>query len=269
MILSLLRDVEVTDECDALHELGSGISVKPRVWSTFLDGNIGPNPGMDRGKGNDASYTISKLSTRRINPDMEAVRPLFEEHEVQAAIKDSRFRANLYLIDGIQIAHGAEYKLGKTRELGANFDLSADLTPAGAPATTVGVALEAKKTSSATSAGYITSDFVFAYTLRAITYRRKRVERQTRTSGGDLMSNDERRRRGPAYTPENGHDDQAEFLSLREDNPDIPEYWDLESGTWWTGRNYHVRPYIPDIFPVESDCSDCPLICIATIYAHR
>lgn len=231
--LRLLEDSPPYDseECDVLRQVGSSVRVKPSVWSTFLAGAIGPSLGMTRDKENNAAYAISRLSTRRIHPDMKTVQALFQEDDVQMAIRDSRFRANLYLIDGIQIAHGVEYKLGETRELGVDLGLSADLTAAGAPGVTAGVGVEARKASTAGSSGRISSDFVFAYSLREITYRRKRVERQTRMSGGDLMSTDERRLREHARpgTTEDGVDGQAEFLCLKEDNPDLPQYWDCES----------------------------------------
>lgn len=231
--LRLLKDSPryESEECDVLRQVGRGIHVKPSVWSTFLAGAIGPSLGITRGKKNNASYVISRLSTRRINPDMKTVQALFEEDGVQKAIRDSRFRANLYLIDGIQIAHDVEYTLGEASELGVDVGLAADLTAAGAPGVTAGVGLAASKTTTAGSAGRISSDFVFAYSLREVTYRRKRAERQTRMAGGDLMSTDERRLREVARptTSEDGVAGQAEFLGLREDNPELPQYWDCES----------------------------------------
>lgn len=156
---------------------------------------------------------------------MQAIKALFEDEEVQAAIKDSRFYANVYLIDSIQVAHGAEYWMGNTREIGGDVGVSMDLTCTGAPVT-VGVGVNGHKTFTTSSSGRITTDFVFAYSLREITYRRKMVRRQRRMSGGDLV-----RYRAHWSDKEDVlglEDSVAEVLLLKEDDPELPGCWDWE-----------------------------------------
>lgn len=259
IIARLRQDAHITQECDAVREFDSSMSMSPSIWATFaLAGNLGPrwSLGTTQSKGTGASYAIPKLSTTRINPDMQAIKALFEEEEVQAAIKHSRFRTNVYLIDSIQVAHGAEYWVGKTREAGGNVDVSMDLTCTGAPVT-VGVGVNGKKTSTASSCGRIMTDFVFAYSLREIMYRRKTAVRQRRMFGGDLMSHGGRQRstghvlsqegdwvnqgggvsvsHEGVKTPRNAMEDHldeedsvAEVLLLKEDDPGLPGYWDWE-----------------------------------------
>jgi len=54
----------------------------------------------DRNKEDGLSYTIPRLSTRTINPSLADIRAIFAEQQVQGAIRDSAFTANLYLIVG-------------------------------------------------------------------------------------------------------------------------------------------------------------------------
>lgn len=221
-----------TYEEDAVRKVASGVSVEPSIWSTFLAMDIGPTFAMGR-KTADVTFTISKLITRTMNPDMVAVKTLFEEPRVQAAVKDSRFSANLYLITGVQIAHGTKYHGAKTREVGGHLDLSGDLTSVGAPVS-AGAGIYGKVTSDRSSSGQVTSEFVFAYCLREISYRRKNAEKQKRLYGGDLMGHGEKKQREHTELSEGdeaGEENigiEAELLGLKDEDPRLPEYWDLE-----------------------------------------
>ena len=225
----LVEESIVTSEIDATRELTSGINVKPSVWASFLSG-LGPGGdlGLDVKHEKGVAFNIAKLTTRTINPSMAAIKAIFQEPEVQDAIKDSRFRANLYIITGIQIAHGAEYLVSKTRERGGHLHGTVDLTPVSAPVS-IGAGVEISRSKGQTSGGLIQSDFVFAYSLREILYKRKKAEEQKTVAKGDLWGHDQ----PETKAPERQDDDEgvtAELSGLKEDDPDLPEYWDLETG---------------------------------------
>jgi len=96
---------------------------------------------------------------------------------VQHAIRDSRFTANLYLVVGVQIAHGAEYFRSRVRGSAVGAHFAADLAATGVPMT-AGAGGEAGKSREEGAGGKIVDDFVFAYSLREVLYRRKRVTEQ-------------------------------------------------------------------------------------------
>ncbi|KAK0643854.1 hypothetical protein B0T16DRAFT_459954 [Cercophora newfieldiana] len=223
-VRKLVASALTITETDAKRETKTSSSVKPSIWTSFLSG-IGPgiDLGLDKTKVDGLSYSIPRLSTRTINPTLADIRAIFAEEQVQDGIRDSRFTTNLYLIVGVQIAHGAEYLSSSLRGNGGGAHLAVDLAATGVPLT-AGVGAEATKSREEVVGGKIEDDFVFAYSLREVLYRRKNVVEQRQPSlMGDLMS---------AFSGRPVTKDvefEAEFSGLKEDDEDLLQYWDWKT----------------------------------------
>jgi len=224
----LVASALTVSEIDAKRETKTASAVKPSVWTSFLSG-IGPgiDLGLDRNKEDGLSYTIPRLSTRTINPSLADIRAIFAEQQVQGAIRDSAFTANLYLIVGVQIAHGAEYVSSRVRGSGGVIKLAVDLTPAGVPLT-AGVGLEGMRSKEDEAGGKIVDDFVFAYSLREVLYKRKGVTEQKQPKmEGDLMGRGEGER---VLAKEVARRDfEAEFCGLRDEDEELHRRWDWKT----------------------------------------
>lgn len=227
-IQKLLGSAITVTESDARRDAKTTSSVMPSIWTSFLSG-IGPGIGigLDKTKEDGISYNIPRLSTRTINPTLSDIRAVFVEEQVQDAIRDSRFTTNVYLIVGVQIAHGAEYLSSSVRKNGGGAHLAVDLTSTGVPLT-AGAGAEATKSREEVVGGKIEDDFVFAYSLREVLYRRKTVVEQRQPSLiGDLMS-------GHHYSGRPVTKDvefEAEFSGLNGDDEDLLQYWDWKTET--------------------------------------
>ncbi|KAK4236096.1 hypothetical protein C8A03DRAFT_17238 [Achaetomium macrosporum] len=226
----------ITPELDATRSLSTKLSLQPSIFTSFLSGLLGDlELGLDLTKEATAHYKIPRLETHTINPLLADVRALFAEPDVQAALRDSRFTANLYLITGVQIAYGAEYVVARARERGAHVHLAADVTAAMGVPVGVGVGTEVVASNEGRAAGRVEGPFVFAYSLREVLYRRKMVTGQRRVKvEGDLFADFEGgKSKGVVAVVEGDQEEgegvkfQAELAGLKEDDPELPEHWDL------------------------------------------
>lgn len=185
----LLSNLEVHESTltDSSRSLTKNGKSKTGVWAEFLNGTgISAEVSGTWDTVSSSTYKFSALITRTISPSLSEIQAIFQEPGLQQTIKDSRFRDNLYMITGIKIARGAEVAIEKIKKRGGNLNFGVDWTPFGVPIKVgpdvgiereIGQGLEEKHT----------SDFVFAYRLREIRYRRKTVEEQKEYLKGDLM----------------------------------------------------------------------------------
>ncbi|KAK4151790.1 hypothetical protein C8A00DRAFT_16834 [Chaetomidium leptoderma] len=229
----LLSTATLIPELDATRSVSTKLSIQRSVFVSFLWGLLGQNPielGLGISKEDTGTYKIPRLETRTINPSLADVGALFAEPAVQDAIRDSRFTANLYMITGLQIAHGAEYVVSRARARGARVHLVADLTAAtGGVPVGVGVGTELTRETKGQSAGKVEGAFVLAYSLREVLYKRKTLTGQRRAKAeGDLYGDGEKK----AKVKEAELEFEAELAGLKDEDPELPEHWglDVENG---------------------------------------
>ncbi|KAL2155919.1 hypothetical protein VTH82DRAFT_661 [Thermothelomyces myriococcoides] len=200
----------VISEVDATRSSAASRSFQPTVFLSFLSDLLGQKPvelSLSYLASRGAEFRIPRLETRTISPTTADVAALFAESAVQAALRNSLFTANLYLVTGVQIAtQGAEYVVS------------------GAKAT---------KAAEVKSTGKIEGAFVLAYSLREVLYRKKRVTGQRRPRiEGNLFADGQRRVRANREEEEEEEEQlelfEAELAGLKEEDPELPEYWDLD-----------------------------------------
>lgn len=235
-LLDLVKDSFTTTEIGTSRTVKNERNISPNVFAKFMSfSGIGGDIGYDRGREKSATYSFTKLTTITINPSLAAMQGLFQEPAIQQTIRDSKFRKNLYMITGVQIAHGAEFVISQARKRGQHLHVQADLTAAGPPIG-VGVGLDVTSSQSQEAQGKVESDFVFAYRLREILYRRKRVENIRDIRDGDLMHEGERSKENKKKASSNEF--VPELYALKNEDSTLPELWDLkaESGDDEDGR---------------------------------
>ncbi|KAK0101209.1 hypothetical protein ONS95_012810 [Cadophora gregata] len=194
-LLSALEVIEtrLVDTSQQLSKSGKG---KTGVWAEFLGGmGIGADISGTWDNTEESTYKFSELITKTISPSLSEIQAIFKEPEVQQCLKDSRFRNNLYMIIGIKIARGADVAISRIRARGGNLNFGIDMTPFGVPIK-VGPEFELSREVGHSVEEKHTNDFVFAYRLREIRYRRKTVEDQREYRKGDLMGAGQRNKNG-------------------------------------------------------------------------
>ncbi|KAM7197505.1 hypothetical protein V8F20_006650 [Naviculisporaceae sp. PSN 640] len=302
-VQKLAASAHVSTETDATRSSSSSVTLRPSVWASFLS-SLGTTMGQNGAPlGGGIDYTIHKahstefvlpvLETRRIFPSLADIKAIFEEDGVQDALRHSRFRSNLYLITSVQVAtQGGEYLIKKVRERGGNLHLVADWgNAAGVPGgANVGAGVEKTVKREDSAGGTVKGGFVFAYSLREVVYRKKRVvEQKPCTVQGDLMSlpysdprtpcreipwlsagdpdavyeNPDVYRRRRAVSPGRGGERtyrdvyKAELAGLKDEDPEMPKYWDLdvaeEGGVWDLDGEECQVVFVPGRGDDESD----------------
>ncbi len=194
-LLSAL-EVDETRLIDSSRQLTKGQNGKAGVWVEFLGGiGIGAEVSGNWDNTEQSTYKFSELITKTISPSLSEIQAIFREPDVQKCLKDSRFRDNLYMITGIKIARGADVAISKIRARGGNLNFGVDMTPFGVPIK-VGPQVELSREMGQSLEEKHTSDFVFAYRLREIRYRRRTVEDQREYRKGDLMGAGPKKKEG-------------------------------------------------------------------------
>jgi hypothetical protein len=218
-------EVSTTTIHDSTRTLSKGTKGKAGVWCEFIiDIGVGGDAGTTWDNTEVTEYKFEELVTKTISPDLHEVRKLFEDDSVQQAIKDSRFGSNLYLITGIKIARGAEVAISKVRSRGGNLHFGVDTTALGVPLK-VGPDLENERSKGQGLTEKHKGEFVFAYRLREIRYKRKKLEGQKEYAKGDLMGHGQDRKE--SESDEDEESGEPELIDLK--NADVKgDAWELD-----------------------------------------
>ncbi|KAK7976563.1 hypothetical protein PG989_015026 [Apiospora arundinis] len=261
---ALLQELKVheTVELNQSRTLDDNRAVQPSIWAKFLAGVV-PGLGLDAeagvraASGSSSSYSFDKIVTREIFPDLETVRTLFtSDAQVQQSIKDRRWQLSVFLITGVQIAYGAEVLLNQARERGVYLQTGVDLTAAtgGVAPISAGGGLNASKAHSQSLSTSYQTPFVFAYRLRQILYRRKKVEKQRDATKGDLLGVRDGKDDPRISSDEGGGVYTVQFAGLDEEDEDLPEIFDLDTEDIEAPGGQYVRIAIPQ--PADADSDD-------------
>ncbi|KAK8120180.1 hypothetical protein PG999_004300 [Apiospora kogelbergensis] len=226
-------EIAINSSTPAIQEL----KVHETVELNHSLGGVVPGLGMDAeagiraASGNRSSYAFEKIVTREIFPDLETVRSLFSGDAcVQQSIKDRRWQLSVFLITGVQVAYGAEVLLTRARERGVYLQTGVDLTAVtGTP-------------------------FVFAYRLRQILYRRKKVQEQRDHIKGDLLGVYDGKENMRLSSDEGGEVYEVQFAGLDKEDVDLPEIFNLNTEDMASPEGEYHRIAFPQ--PEDADSDD-------------
>lgn len=218
--------INETSVVDWSHMISNSQQTKVGIWAKFLQSfGVGGDMSVEWDKSETASYRFDKLITRTILPDADHIRTAFEDPKVQEYIKNSRFRGNVYMIVGLKIACGAEIAISKMRAKGINLNLGVDMMPFNGVPLQVGPELGLTNKKAAETSFRQPTDFVFAYRLREIVYKKKAVVSQKDYLKGDLMGVGQ----GKLSEDEDADDSQGELELLGLKKSDVAaEEWEFE-----------------------------------------
>ncbi|KAK4233211.1 hypothetical protein C8A03DRAFT_39098 [Achaetomium macrosporum] len=125
------------------------------------------------------------------------------------------------------------------RQSAGRLDSVGDLTPLAAPAA-VGTGVQGAQELGILQSGHIEHDIVFAYRLREILYKRKVLNDQREYRKGDLFAKNRESREEAVAAPQE-YEYNAEVLKLQEENPDLPELWDMDADVARDAEGAEVR----------------------------
>lgn len=221
----LLKDLEVSESTitNASYNIFQTRKGKVGIWAEFIQGSgIGGNISGNWDNAEVTSFKFDELVTRTIAPESLEVRAMFKDDNIQMAMKNSRFRDNLYMVTGIKIARGADVAISKIRAKGGNLHFGIDGSASGIPLT-IGPDVSVHSSKGQGLKERHDEEFVFAYRLREIVYVRKEVKDQKEYRKGDLMGH------GRGKKAENDWVDEfeAELQGLRKDDV-RPDAWDFD-----------------------------------------
>ncbi|KAK8098536.1 uncharacterized protein PG998_014022 [Apiospora kogelbergensis] len=254
--------VHETVELNQSRTLEDNATAQPSVWAKFLGGVV-PGLGVDAeagiraASGNRSSYAFEKIVTREIFPDLETVRSLFSGDAcVQQSIKDRRWQLSVFLITGVQVAYGAEVLLTRARERGVYLQTGVDLTAVtgGIAPVSVGGGLDASKAHSQSLSTNYQTPFVFAYRLRQILYRRKKVQEQRDHIKGDLLGVYDGKENMRLSSDEGGEVYEVQFAGLDKEDVDLPEIFNLNTEDMASPEGEYHRIAFPQ--PEDADSDD-------------
>ena len=171
-------------------EVGRYKQGKIGIWTKFLQAlGIGIDLSVNYQSGNTESYSFDRIETRFFVPDQAYIETSVASPEVREFLIESKFRANLYMITGIKVAIGASIMTSKLRNRGVNLQFGVDGTVMGAP---IGIGPDIEVSNGQTQGVSFdhSSDFVFAFRLREITYAKKMQVKHREYNKGALLGLD-------------------------------------------------------------------------------
>ncbi|KAF4616193.1 hypothetical protein G7Y89_g15213 [Cudoniella acicularis] len=218
--------INETSILDWSHMMSSSYKGKVGIWAKFLQSfGFGGDVSVEWDNSESAVYRFDQLITRTITPDITYTRSAFEQPTVQEHIRHSRFRANVYMIIGVKIARGADIAISKIRSKGMSLNIGVDLTPITGVPLQLGPDVHSTTKEKAQTSFQQPNDFVFAYRLKEIVYKKKVVVSQKDHLKGDLMGIG----KGRQLDDEEEDDSKGEIEILGVKNEDLTaEEWEFE-----------------------------------------
>ena len=188
--VTLSRPIYQSNQTNWTAEVGRYKRGKIGIWTKFLQAlGIGIDLSVNYEIENTEAYSFDRVETRFFVPDQTYIEKSVMSPEVKKFLIKSKFRANLYMITGIKIAIGASIVTTKLRNRGINLQFGVDGLMMGVP---IGIGPDI-----VVSAGHAqgvsfdhSSDFVFAFRLREISYTKKMGVKHRDYSKGALFNLD-------------------------------------------------------------------------------
>ncbi|MCJ1443063.1 MAG: hypothetical protein MMC23_003560 [Stictis urceolatum] len=160
------------------------------IWAEFLQlSGLGGDLGGEISRNSERGWKFERMDTEFFNPSAEMIEQQVASQTVQRYIVGGRFKRPVYMITGLKMVHGAKVGEKNSKGHGGNAKIGADLTATGAPVT-VGPDVEYSVEKGQEVSFDGGSDFVFAYRLTRIKYKRKNLVSEEYTKAA-LFSSDE------------------------------------------------------------------------------
>ena len=143
------------------------------VWAQFLQFIGIEDASVNWMRSNGSAYKFREMDIQWMLPPVDFVQSQMRLPEVEQYVNSGTTRPGVYMIIAIMIVRDASVKQTQASGGGFHFKLGADLAAAGAPGWKVGPDVGLSTNNMHEISIGESSDFVFAYRLRKIQYKRK------------------------------------------------------------------------------------------------
>ena len=157
------------------------------VWAQLL-GALGLDAGAGFEHANDEVIHVSRLETVVFDPDIEYVRQAMKSTSVNAFLETSKFALPVFMVTGLKIARGASTGNTAIRASCAKLGLST-LVPGSS--VNIGATTDATKQSYEGTSFEISTDFILAFRVRRVRWKKGRPEQKIYIKGASMMDGDD------------------------------------------------------------------------------
>jgi len=161
------------------------------LWENFVElvrGNFVAN--WERSGAN--VYQFETLEINWFRPSLELIKERLSIREVEEYTQHQIFQPKIFMVTAVMIARKPALKKSKDGTWGVGLGAGADLTPVGAPGLSVGFEHAISHSRHAETSTAESSDFVYAYRLSQILYKRKRAPKSKTYNKGAAFTGDAR-----------------------------------------------------------------------------
>ncbi|KAL7916499.1 hypothetical protein GGI35DRAFT_433218 [Trichoderma velutinum] len=162
--------VDVTEDKNVSVSSESDLKVMFRMWAELNPVPIAGETNIHVDRSNSASWHFDSLKSQQITPPLTYVQDSMEHGEVPNYVKKWRWDKRVFIVTGVTVAEGATTAVKNARSAG--FKASASGDPSGTGSGGLGVTSELKTSSSNEESTGGSSNFVFAYSVNEVYYRR-------------------------------------------------------------------------------------------------
>lgn len=159
-----------TEDSNITLSSGQGLKAMFRLWADLNAAPVSADIGTTVEHSNSLSWQFDALKSTQISPTLQYVQKSMEHGEVPHYLKTWRWDKRVFIVTGITIAEGARMEKEKSRFTEAHASASADFSGMDLLDTGAEARLESKDSKTEKLGG--TSDFVFAYSLNEVFYRK-------------------------------------------------------------------------------------------------
>jgi hypothetical protein len=159
-----------TEDSNASLSSGHNLKAMFKLWVDLNALPVGADTGIHVEHSNTLSWHIDSLKSTQISPTLQYVQASMQYGEVPGHLKTWRWDKRVFMVTGVTIAEGARMVKSDLRSAGAHASAKADLSGVGLSTAGGAGQLESKDTNTEKLGG--ASNFVFAYSLNEVFYRK-------------------------------------------------------------------------------------------------
>ncbi|QYS93022.1 hypothetical protein H0G86_000412 [Trichoderma simmonsii] len=162
--------VDETEDKNVSISSESDLKVMFRMWAELNPVPVTGETNIHVDRSDSASWHFDSLKSQQITPPLTYVQDSMEHDEVPNYLKKWRWDKRVFIVTGVTVAEGATTAIKNARAAG--FKASASGDPSGTGSGGLGMAGELETNSSNEETTDESSNFVFAYSVNEVYYRR-------------------------------------------------------------------------------------------------
>lgn len=159
-----------TEDSDVSQSSGHDLKAMFKLWADLNPFPVGADTDVKVENSRTLSWHFESLKSTQISPTRQYVQSSMEHGEVPSYLKTFHWDKRVFMVTGVTIAEGAKLVKSDLQSAGAYTSAKADLSGAGLSTAGGAGGLDFKDSSTEKVRG--TSNFVLAYSLNEIFYRK-------------------------------------------------------------------------------------------------